>query len=336
MNDADGGVHASLFADEVKTLDEAINAAGTPSPAHVAICAEPHAGIAPLIDMLLNRYPARITHYPLLTLVHGDSVLSDIRRIHGISLISGCENLFVRRIGGFTFLEEFLSHVAASEELVITAWNIHAWRYLEEVYGIGRYFPVQVPLSPLDGPAIKAYFQSGDGREIGFVDDAAMVRSSARRTIHIPFIDKDYEIPWPDIDTGGVQGKNTAAEGAGALEDRIFDRLADVSGGNTGVAARILDDAIKDGEIRISDLKLPEFDLDLDLADAFILAQIISRDGVRATDLQTICGEGIQESASLYRLETLGLIELRGEEYQISPQALQAATAYLRRIRMVW
>ncbi|HWQ65171.1 MAG TPA: hypothetical protein VN429_12190 [Methanospirillum sp.] len=50
----------------------------------------------------------------------------------------------MRKPGGFDTFYEFLDMISSQERLFITTWNLHSWRYLNEAFGIERYFPVQV------------------------------------------------------------------------------------------------------------------------------------------------------------------------------------------------
>ena len=50
---------------------------------------------------------------------------------------------------------EFLDMISSQKRIFITTWNLYSWKYLNEAFGLGRYFPVQIIIPPFEKEDLK-------------------------------------------------------------------------------------------------------------------------------------------------------------------------------------
>jgi len=332
---------AALFPEEQTRLEEAIASFSPEHPAHVAVVSEYLAGRTPFVQALIPRYGDRIAFMPLYSVAHDRGFLDDLRRGPEIIVLGDCQNLFLRRIGGFEQLDAFLAFAARTDRMLITTWNLHAWNYLVQARSIGACFPVQIALPRLGAGAIKTTILSGYTREIRFVEDAPsrtpVLLSLGEKEFTLPFDGGTTAVPWPYINLAPLRARLSGRkEEKVAVEDLVFERLARIARGNIGVARAVWERCVDRDEVRVSTIQDASPDIKLTVDESFILLIILSMERISRTDLGRILAPEIDPAPNLFRLKSLGLI---GEERQgiaILPGALVAVTDYLKKMRMVW
>jgi hypothetical protein len=332
---------ADLFPEERARLDEAIASFSPEHPAHVAVVSEYLTGRTPFVQALVPQYGDRIAFMPLYSVVHDCGFLDELRRGPEIIVLGDCQNLFLRRIGGFEKLDAFLTFATATDRMLITTWNLHAWNYLVRAHPIGACFPVQIALPRLGAGAIKEAILSGYTREIRFVEDAPsktpVLLSLGEKEFTLPFGGGTATVPWPDLNLAPIRVRLSGRrEEKVAVADLVFERLARIARGNIGVARAVWERCVDRDEVRVSTIRDDAPDIRLTVDESFVLLIILSMERISRSDLVRILAPEIDPAPILFRLKSLGLI---GEERQgiaLLPGALGATTDYLKKMRMVW
>ncbi|NVO66325.1 hypothetical protein [Methanofollis tationis] len=332
---------ATLFPEEQVRLEEAIASFSPAEPSHVAVVSEYLAGRTPFVQALIPGYGDRIAFMPLYSVAYDTGFLDDIRRGPEIIVLGDCQNLFLRRIGGFENLDAFLAFAARTDRMLITTWNIHAWNYLVQARSIGAYFPVQIALPRLGAGAIKKAILSGYSREIRFVEDAPtrtpVLLSLGEKEFTLPFGGGTTAVPWPDINLAPLRARLSGKkEEKVAVEDLVFERLVQIARGNIGVARAVWERCVDRDEVRVSTILDPSPDIKLTVDESFILLIILSMEQIARSDLARVLEPEIDPAPSLFRMKSLGIISEDRQGIAVLPGALGTATDHLKKMRMVW
>ncbi len=160
------------FKDEIAGIQTAIADFETGHKLNIAIIAEPFAGRTTLVNEIERINYLKVTRLSFSSVVKNSDeiILSDQSK--RIVIIDYCHFLYMRKIGGFDILQDFLKLVASSNNLFITTWNLYSWKYLDAVMDIGRFFPIQINLSKFTTNEIKESILSMyKPDEIKFVED---------------------------------------------------------------------------------------------------------------------------------------------------------------------
>ena len=152
----------SGFEEEIQNAQIAIADFESGKKLNVAIIAELFAGVTLLVDELEKMNNLKVTRLSYSSLVKNkdDFMLSEYSK--KIIIIDHCEYLYMRKIGGFEVLDDFLKTIVnSSNNLFITTWNIYSWKYLDEVLNIGKFFPFQIKVQKSTTNEIKECILSG-------------------------------------------------------------------------------------------------------------------------------------------------------------------------------
>lgn len=313
--------------EEIRELQQALVDFDAGARRNVAVVGYPLSGKSTLIDAVIARYGKQIRKVSLASI--RDDV-EDITAAAGgdmIIAIDDCQYLFTRRIGGFGVLERFLDMVAISDHLFLTTWNTFAWNYLEQVFDLQDYFPVRVAMPEMGPESIAAII--GARYDLGttrYVDDADSNGPLWKL--------KQGRYRLRDIATGVVDsGRDRDASG---LQPAIFEKIAELSNGNPGVAMAIWQRAYSDGEIRSGMIKVPDFETDMSPDQAFVLSNILMMKSATQEDLQKITFEHLKMDRILYTLIDRGLIVKDSDRFIVEPLALYDIIHSLKKSRQVW
>jgi hypothetical protein len=328
-----GNDESNIFASEISLIDNAIGSFDKGDRLNVALVTDPFAGQHLVIKEIRQRYADRITHLPFFSVVTGKDFLSNLYKAEDIIIMEKCHFLALRKVGGFAMLDTFLDFLASSDKLFITTWNSYSWSYLDAVKNIGAFFPTIVQLPRIDSKTLKSIILTQYEEEIEFIDDSIEEErpfiTYTRYPLRIPFFDAPFYIPWIEVNKSGTKEQ-------ASVEDVIFGKIARIADGNLGVAMKLWERSLENGEMRVSRIPSLPCSLSLDINEAFLLNIILSLESIQLVDLAEIAGPEIDIETVLYYLMNKGLVEAEKGYYHIRPEALNCAIAYLKRNRMVW
>lgn len=325
------------FREEIANIQTAIADFESGQKLNIAVMAEPFAGRTALLGAIGKMNPQKVTRLSFSSVVKNKIVLPENPK--RIILIDDCQFLYARKIGGFDVLDDFLELVSSSNYLFITSWNLYSWRYLDEVMNIGRYFPIQVPLSRLTAAEIKESILSGyKPDEIKFVDDIEFEKERiieiAKHPLALKFLKKPINIPFLKINLGSIRFRLRGEEKV-AIEDIIFEKILHASNGNPGVAQVVWQKSLEYPVIKPGRIKEFAFNIDLDYTEAFILSIILSMKSIKKEELAEIA-EYEHTEEILFRLAKQGLVAVEEGRCSVKPEALKSTVDFLKKLRLVW
>lgn len=256
----------------------------------------------------------------------------------GALIVADCHNLFDRHIDGFEALDAFLERLALSDPLVVTAWNRHAWTYLDAVRDVGDSFPVTVEIPPLDADELRTVIEARCGPDLpdavntgraGRVEEVVVDRYPVRlpggRTVGIPY---------PKPNTAWLAARSVSGTEE-SVEAVVYEKLRRVSNGNPGVAAAIWKRSVRDGEIAPSYIEPPVVDDTLDDDAAFLLWNVVAMESARVDRLDALFEDRPVEPV-LQRLVQQDLVTVADRTVSIAPASLPAAVDVLERRGLAW
>lgn len=328
------------FKDEIESIQKAIADFESEQKLDIAIISEPFAGRTTLVNKIEEMTPHKVMKLSFSSIVKNKEASMFPAQAKRIVISDNCQFLYLRTIGGFNVLEEFLKLVASSNNLFITTWNLYSWNYLDEVINIGQFFPIQLKLPKFTTSEIKELILSRyKDDELEFVDD---VKSENKRLIN-PFkypvtikpLKKTINIPFLKINLDRLTVHLSRKEEKKKVEDIIFEMINRVSNGNPGVAKVIWEKSLDYPTIKPSYVQECSFKIKLDYSESFALYGILSMESINKEELVEITDETHVDEI-LYRLSQQGLITVDQGYYKIMPEALKSIVEFLKKIRMVW
>jgi len=311
---------ATLLGDDHDDF-EAVLAGDAAGP--LAVVGPPYSGRGRVLDAATDRLDAtRIDLGP------GDGI-ETIRPALGKGpvVVSRCQHLYRRTIGGFDALETVLDTIAAADGLVVTGWNRYAWAYLTAVRAVERAIPAQVAVGPVAAEAIAELVLARYDEMPSFLtDDADSDGLVTVRRYSLGWGDHTLSVPLPVPDRNGSQPDSADPQ------DVVFERLAVASGGNIGVATALWEGQ-SDTAVRPSDIVPPESNSDLDRAAAFCLRIILAKERVEWAELRAVVGDGVDRIVAQLRRE--GLVTTDGAAVTLEPAAVRTAAETTDRGRIL-
>lgn len=311
---------ATLLGEDLDTF-EALVAGDSAGP--LAVVGPPYSGRGRILDAATDRLDAeRIAVKP-------GGEFEAIRPALGTGpvVVSGCQHLYRRTIGGFDPLESFLDTVAAADGPVVTGWNRYAWAYLTTVRAVERAIPKQVSVGPVPTEAIAELVLSRYDEMPSFLADETDGEELVTvRRYSLGWGDHTVSVPLP------VPNRNGSRPDSADPKDVVFERLAAASGGNVGVATALWQ-AQSDTAVRPSDIVPPESTGDLDRAAAFCLRIVLAKERVERAELRAVIGEGVDRIVVQLRRE--GLVATDRATVTLEPAAVRTATETTDRERIL-
>ncbi len=176
----------------IEAVQKAISDFGSGQRVNIAIMALPFAGKSKLLDEIVKIHPHEVTKITFSSIISNREELPLLEETNKIMVFDNCHYLYMRKIGGFDVLEEFLKMVISSDDrLYITTWNIHSWNYLDRVMDIGKYFPVQLIIPQMDQEDLKKFLLSEyEQGEIQFVNDTEVREDKIFTIVKRPVAEK--------------------------------------------------------------------------------------------------------------------------------------------------
>ncbi|MCC7576941.1 MAG: hypothetical protein KK926_08935 [Methanomethylovorans sp.] len=333
--------------EQIAAIQKAISDFEAGQRVNIAILALPYAGKSELVDEIVKMHPHDVTKVTFSSIIDNKDQIPLLGDSNKIMIFDNCHYLYMRKIGGFEVIEEFLNMVLSSDErLYITTWNIHSWNYLHRVLGIGKYFPVQVNIPSLNSADMKEFLLSAyDEGEIQFVNDTDVKEEKIFQVIKRPIAKKIthgkinlYSLHINRVALKTLLFNRTPSETA---ESIIFKEITKISRGNPGVAKEIWNKWLEYPVIRTSSTNTLQSDIELDSTGRFVLYMILSMGYIKKGELKNILNlscniDDMMINRLLFELLSQDLILEYDEYYSIRPEKLYAAVKYLENIRLVW
>lgn len=314
---------------------------------NIAILAPPYAGKSQLVEEIVKRHPHEVSKVSFSSIVNGKDEIHLLEGHDKISIFDNCHYLYMRRIGGFDVIKEFLNIILSSDEkLHITTWNIHSWNYLDQVLNIGRYFPIQIKVPPLDSEDMKKFLLSEyKDNEIQFVDDSAAndtkIFTAVKRPITEKITRRTINIYSLKINRVALKSFLFNRKKDETAESIIFKEITNISHGNPGVAKEIWNKFLEYPVIRTSSLNSDFGEIDLDDTGRFVLYIILSMGHIKKQELKKILDQSynvdeIVINKILFEMLNQDLIAKNDEYFSIKTEKLYDVIKYLEKIRLVW
>lgn len=324
------------FEEEITAINDAISESGSGIKSNIAIIAEPFAGKTTLINEIKKKNPKRTAKLSLSSLVkHRDEI--SIPEC-SIVMIDDCQYLYMRKIGGFDMLEDFLAMVAESQNLFITSWNLYSWTYLDEVMDLAAHFPVQIKLPKLTADDIKTIILSGYGAgEIQFEGEDVSnkkIIELVKHPVTLKLLEKEINLPGIKIYFDPLKTWFIGKSEMMTIEDAVYRRIHNISNGNPGVSKVIWENSLKYPVIKPNYISDISYEVRLNYNEAFVLSIILSMKSISKEELDNIAG--LQTVHILSILSRQGLIQMEEGKFEIIPEALKSIVEYLKKLRLVW
>jgi hypothetical protein len=285
---------------------------------NVAIIGEPLAGKTSLLDAVLARYGKTVRKVSLTEIASDADDLPAPAAHEKIIAVDDCQYLFLRRIGGFRALEKFLEAVASSDVLYITTWDRFAWNYLEQVFGLRDYFPATVTILALAA------------------DDIVSLIGARYELDKIRFVDDGNSDSLLTMVKKRINGQGSVLTDTNDLQRMAFEKITRLSHGNPGIALALWQQAYHDGEVRVSEISVPDYEVGLSPDEAFVMSNLLMMKSLTVDDLTKITVGHLRMDRILYTLRNRGLIRKVEDRYSVEPAALYEIIESLKKSRQVW
>jgi len=303
------------FKDEIAIIQSAISDfKKTGQTSNIAILSDPFSGKTTLINEIEKMNSEIVSKVSFSSIVKNKDALKVLDQSNEILIVDDCHFLYMRKIGGFSIIEDFSRIVTSYNKLFITTWNSYSWRYLIEIFDIDPFFPIQINLPRFTSTETKELLLSMyDMDQIKFVEDVD--KKKIRST---PF---------------SIFRKRQKAMTA---ENEVFEKIKQVSHGNPGVARIIWDKSLESQTIKPSQIKAFSLRSKPEYNEAFILSIILSMKSINKEELMEIIEPESPLDMILYKLSKEGLIAVDEERYSIMPEALYSIIDFLKKFKLVW
>ncbi|MBN2488654.1 MAG: hypothetical protein JXA98_06465 [Methanosarcinaceae archaeon] len=345
MDNGTTSLHGVIgYNSEIENIQKTIADFGSGKKTNIAIISEPFAGRTTLLDAMEEMPNERITRITLSSIIKNKNAPAFPETLEKIVLVDNCHLLYMRKIGGFDVLEDFLRSITGPDHLFITTWNIYSWNYLDAAINIGNYFPVQIKLPPLNKGVLKELIMSRYKKdELMFVEDAISKDTKvkfihfSRIPVTIKPLEKTIEIPFVDIHFNLLRSRLLPKkEEKITAEDIIFELISDISNGNPGIALVVWGKNLEYPVIKPSYIKKFSGTIYLDYNEAFILNIILSMESINSEELEEIAGSDHHIDNTLSKLSNQELINIKDGQYSIRPESMYSTVDFLKKARLVW
>lgn len=222
--------------------------------------------------------------------------------------------------------------------MFVTAWNRYAWDYLTAIRDVEHVFPVHVQIPSLDatgtselllhryGPETPAFVETGAAGRVKTVD-------VDRRSVTVPG-DRSVTVPVPALNLEYLTARSNA-DAYGDVEAVVFEKLTYLSDGNPGLACRLWERSIRDGEIAPAFVEEVETTLDLNDDQAFLLELMIAKEVLTVPTLQDVL-VNVPVDRALGTLIQQGVLSRDGDRVSLVPERLNAVVDHLRGRQLIW
>lgn len=320
---------------EADRLDSMVSAFETGEARNVAVLSEPYGGRARFLDYVEAQFGGETTR------VRFSPTARECPRLQwaecDVLLLEDCHHLYARKIGGFEVLKAFLRNVAAFDGSVVSSWNVFSWEYLRAFERLEQLFETQIRLPDLDPDELATLVtaeHSGDPPT--YVDDRETVQEAVVSTVAHSvryWRDRTLSVPFPRLNREELVRRWETDVDADA-EEAVFDEIDRLSGGNPGVARHIWKDSLREGRIRVSDVRESEVTFELDYETGFLLQTLLFKERVRRGELAAVV-EHSDLKRALGVLARDRVLSVDDDEVVLAPAALKPVLAALERWRVL-
>jgi hypothetical protein len=336
------------FDEILNNIEEAIEKGNSGPRSNIAIIAEPFSGRSALLCKISELCRERESKIFFSRLVSDENFLHTLEKSGDIVLVDNCQLLHSRKIGGFEKLDLFLNIVASSNKLFITTWNQFSWNYLRFVFPLERIFPVRIELPRLGPEELKKMVMAASEWQMTFAEEERAEKEGwlefSEFSVNIKPFKRTLRVPVPRINYSALKSRFPAKirpskqKDETLVQDRVFQRLRDASDGNPGVAKVIWKRSVPraEGVINPGDIIKPQYKIDLNYDQAYLLYVILCMECVSIEELKGIVDLNANVNRFIPDLERIGLISIENELLSIMPEALHSMENYLKSVRLVW
>ena len=328
--------------EEIEKIQETIADFETGKKLNIAILAESLRGKTTLSSEIerinLNR-TAKITFSKIVQNKNEISLPDDAKKI---VILDNCHFLYMRKPGGFDIFYEFLDMISSQNRIFITTWNIYSWKYLNEAFGLGKYFPVQIFIPAFEKENLRLFIlRRYEKNEIKFTKDKESKEEPFFYIIKYPLelssLGKKIFIPVPKINISDLKNRLLKKQKIEAAEDQVFEKLYLESSGNPGIALRIWELGLDYPVMKPKNIGQFSLNIDLEYEEAFTLNLILSYQGLTKSEIAEIMGSMVSVDKIIYQLLSQELIlKDENDSYRVRPEALSSVTTYMEKLRLVW
>lgn len=270
--------------------------------------------------------------------------LPDTKRI---VLLDNCHFLYMRKSGGFDVFYEFLDMISSQDRIFITTWNIYSWKYLNQAFELGKYFPVQIVIPAFEKENIKSIILNRYGEKEIIFDNGGESEEVpliylAKYPLDLPSLGRKISVLVPRININYLKKrllKEKEEKGAEqeTAENRVFEKIHLESKGNPGVALRVWELGLDYPHIKPENIGDFSYEIELEQEEAFILNLILSYQGLKKTEIAGMAGSMLRTDVAIFQLLNQELIfETENNSFRVRPEALRSVIAYLEKLRTVW
>lgn len=304
---------------------------------NVAVVAEQFAGRDVLLDDAHERLDTSIERVTFDAVVAGE--LPEFPDCE-VVFVDNCHYLYTRQIGGFDVLDGFLERIAASDTMFVTSWNRYAWNYLIPIRNVDEVFATTLTIPSLSADRMAELLTSNYATtmpEFVQTDAGGRVKTIGfeRHAITLPG-NRQVDLTLPELNVEYLASRDLSThDDIADVEAVVFQKIAQLSKGNPGVATVLWERSIRDGTI--APAYIEEVDRALDLTDheAFVLAVVLAKERIARATLADILAE-IPVHRALQNLTEQGVLAVDEGRVTIAPEALYAIDTTLRRRRLIW
>lgn len=328
--------------DEIGEIQASISDYEIGKKLNIAIVAGPLAGKTTLLGEIEKINLSRATKITFSEIARDKKEISLPDDAKRIVLFDNCHFLYRRKTGGFDIFYEFLDMISSQERLFITTWNLYSWRYLNEAFGLERYFPVQIFIPALKKENLSLFIlKRYEKAEIRFYNDNESEEEPLIYTVKYPLelssLGRKILITVPKINIPYLKNRLLNKKETQTTEDRVFEKIYMESKGNPGIARRIWELGLDYPQIKPEDIGQFSFNIELEYEEAFVLSLILSYQGLKKTEISDMIGSTLRVDEIIFRLLNQELIFKEEDgSFRVRPEALHSVVAYMEKIRLVW
>jgi len=304
---------------------------------NLAIVSEPFAGRHLLMDFVEETLDTQVQRVALDSVADGE--LPDLTGQAAV-LLDDCHYLYTREIGGFERLDRFLEEISASDALFVTSWNRYAWDYLAAVRDVDDVFSTKVAVPSLTAEQMADLLTSNYAETMpDFVQtgEAGRVKTIGfdQREVGLPG-GRSIGLTLPELNLEYLASRSLSRDDdVENVEAVVFQKIAQLSNGNPGVATAVWERSIRDGEIAPAYIEEVDMVLDIDDDEAFVLEVLLAKGEMDRSTLDSVLSD-IPVHRALQSLAEQNVLQIDEATARIDPEYLYTVDTHLKGRRLIW